>query len=53
MTSFFSCFLTNSLNYLKVDEEEWPPAGFDEEELFSVESDEEESLSFLQASTHS
>ncbi|MGP8004961.1 MAG: hypothetical protein ACLPSL_14305 [Smithella sp.] len=52
MTLFFSCFLTNSLNYFKVDEE-WPPAGFDEEELPSDESDEEESLSFLQASTHS
>jgi hypothetical protein len=43
MTLFLSCFLTNSLNYFKVDEEEWPPAGFDEEE----------SLSFLQASAHS
>jgi len=53
MTLFLSCFLTNLLNYLKVDEEELPPAGFDEEELFSVEFDEEESLSFLQASMHS
>jgi hypothetical protein len=53
MTLFLSCFLTNSLNYFKVDEEEWPPAGVDEEESPSDEFDEEESLSFLQVSTHS
>jgi hypothetical protein len=53
MTLFLSCFLTNLLNHFKVDGEEWPPAGFDEEELFSDEFDEEESLSILQVSTHS
>jgi hypothetical protein len=52
MTLFLSYFLTNPLHYFKVDEE-WLPAGFDEEELFPVEFDEEESLTFLQASTHS
>jgi len=53
MTLFLPCFPTNSPNYFKVDDEEWPPEGCEDEELLSDEFDEEESLAFLQASTHS
>jgi hypothetical protein len=53
MTLFLPCLLTNSLNYFKVDEEELPPAGFDDEESPADEFDEVESLSVLQALTHS